>query len=506
MGITALGTLGCEAAGWLSLERAQRLFAANGTTYQDVISLEQLKAALDAHPQVKLVGIVHAETSTGAHQPLTGFAELVHARGALLAIDAVTSLGGHELRVDDWGIDAIYSGTQKCLSCPPGLSPVSFGERALAKMDARKTKVQSWYLDVSMLRKYYTGGAGAGGGRVYHHTAPINMTYALHEALMIVLEEGLDARIERHAVMHRRLRPRHHRFKYRVFAMLLDLERVVREVECSERLNRLRRRLEELGMFFEGNARLPATLSEDTAAFEKSLLDTKAAGGTVARTVSRAPQGSSGRRYEFFKSYAEFKAWQDNANAIVLKCLPIAERVGVKLALENHKDRQVADHAEFLRKTSSEYLGSLIDPGNNMSLLETPEETVNALAPFVLATSLKDMGVAPYQDGFLLSEVVFGTGATDQAALFRIMRKVNPKVNMVEELITRDPLKIPCFTDAYWAGFPAKDQKRMDATLAWVKAKQTKLPYVDQLTVEERFKVEEDNHRKTIDWGRTFRA
>ena len=145
-------------------------------------------------------------------------------------------------------------------------------------------------------------------------------------------------------------------------------------------------------------------------------------------------------------------------------------------------------------------------PGNNISLLETPEETVNNLLPFVLATSLKDMGVAPYQDGFLLSEVVFGTSATDQAALFRLMRKQNPKVNMVEELITRDPLKIPCLTDAYWAGFPAKDQKRQDAMLAWVKAKQTKLPYVDQLTPEERFKVEESNHRKTIDWGRTFRA
>ena len=117
-------------------------------------------------------------------------------------MDAVTSLGGHELRVDDWGIDAIYSGTQKCLSCPPGLSPVSFGERALARMDARKTKVQSWYLDVSMLRKYYTGG----GGRVYHHTAPINMTYALHEALGIVLEEGLENRIARHEQMHQRLR------------------------------------------------------------------------------------------------------------------------------------------------------------------------------------------------------------------------------------------------------------------------------------------------------------
>lgn len=168
-----------------------------------VFGLEQIADALEKHPKVKLVGIVHAETSTGAHQPLEGLADLVHDRNALLIVDAVTSLGGHELRVDDWGIDAIYSGTQKCLSCPPGLAPVSFGERALARIDARKTKPQSWYLDVSMLRKYYLGG---GGGRVYHHTAPINMTYALREALAIVLEEGLDARVARHAQVHQRLR------------------------------------------------------------------------------------------------------------------------------------------------------------------------------------------------------------------------------------------------------------------------------------------------------------
>lgn len=194
------------------MERCGATVHAVEATWGDVIEIERVKAALDAYPKAKLVGIVHAETSTGALQPLEGFAELVHARGALLVVDAVTSLGGHELRTDEWGIDAIYSGTQKCLSCPPGLSPVSFGERALAAMDARKTKVQSWYLDVSMLRKYYTGGAGAGGGnggggaRVYHHTAPVNMTYALHEALTIVLEEGLDARVQRHAQMHRRLR------------------------------------------------------------------------------------------------------------------------------------------------------------------------------------------------------------------------------------------------------------------------------------------------------------
>jgi alanine-glyoxylate transaminase/serine-glyoxylate transaminase/serine-pyruvate transaminase len=164
---------------------------------------DHIGAALETYPKAKLVALVHAETSTGAHQPLEGIADLVHARGALLVVDAVTSLGGHELRVDEWGIDAVYSGTQKCLSCPPGLAPVSFGPRALALVDARRTKVQSWYLDIAMLRNYYTGG---GGGRVYHHTAPINMTYALHEALTIVLEEGLDTRIARHAAMYQRLR------------------------------------------------------------------------------------------------------------------------------------------------------------------------------------------------------------------------------------------------------------------------------------------------------------
>ena len=164
------------------------------------IDPQAIATALKAHPRTKLVGIVHAETSTGAHQPLEEISRLVHHAGALLLVDAVTSLGGVELRVDDWSIDAVYSGTQKCLSCPPGLSPVSFSPAALAAIDRRKTKVQSWYLDISMLRQYW------GEERVYHHTAPINMTYALHEALRIVLEEGLEARIDRHTLHHRALR------------------------------------------------------------------------------------------------------------------------------------------------------------------------------------------------------------------------------------------------------------------------------------------------------------
>lgn len=164
------------------------------------IEPDAIAEALKKHPQTKVVGIVHAETSTGAHQPLEEISELVHRAGALLLVDAVTSLGGMDVRVDDWRIDAIYSGTQKCLSCPPGLAPVSFSAAAMEKIMGRKTKVASWYLDVSMLAQYW------GEDRVYHHTAPINMTYALREALAIVLEEGLEARIERHALNHRALR------------------------------------------------------------------------------------------------------------------------------------------------------------------------------------------------------------------------------------------------------------------------------------------------------------
>jgi alanine-glyoxylate transaminase/serine-glyoxylate transaminase/serine-pyruvate transaminase len=140
-----------------------------------IIDADDVARALREHPATKVLGIVHAETSTGAHQPLEAISNLVHDAGALLLVDAVTSLGGMDLRVDDWRIDACYSGTQKCLSCPPGLAPATFSPAAVEVMDRRTTKVRSWYLDLSMIRNYW------GADRVYHHTAPINMTYALHE-------------------------------------------------------------------------------------------------------------------------------------------------------------------------------------------------------------------------------------------------------------------------------------------------------------------------------------
>lgn len=159
----------------------------------ETVEPAQLEEALKREGKVKVVALVHAETSTGAHQPMEGIGELVHAHGALLVLDTVTSLGGVPVEVDAWGVDACYSGTQKCLSCPPGLAPLTLSQRALDAVKARKTKVQSWYLDAGMVADYW-----AEGKRVYHHTAPISMVYALREALRLVLEEGLEARFARH--------------------------------------------------------------------------------------------------------------------------------------------------------------------------------------------------------------------------------------------------------------------------------------------------------------------
>jgi alanine-glyoxylate transaminase/serine-glyoxylate transaminase/serine-pyruvate transaminase len=164
-----------------------------------VFTPDDLKAAL-ASAKPKVVGIVMAETSTGAYQPIEEISKLVHEAGALLIVDAVTSLGGVPIEVDAWNIDAIYSGSQKCLSCPPGLSPVSFGPRAMDVILNRKTKVQSWYLDVSMLANYW------GQNRVYHHTGPINMSYGLYEAVRIIHEEGMEACFARHQLNHRALK------------------------------------------------------------------------------------------------------------------------------------------------------------------------------------------------------------------------------------------------------------------------------------------------------------
>ena len=186
-------------------ENAERC-GANVVLLQDAwgsaVDPQQLEDALKANPDAKLVAFVHAETSTGAQSDARTLVELAHRHDCLTIVDAVTSLAGTPVKVDEWEIDALYSGSQKCLSCVPGIAPVSFGERALHKITNRVHKVQSWFLDMNLVM----GSGGGGGRRAYHHTAPVNAMYALHEALLMVREEGLENAWTRHRRNHEALK------------------------------------------------------------------------------------------------------------------------------------------------------------------------------------------------------------------------------------------------------------------------------------------------------------
>ncbi len=151
------------------------------------------------HESYKIVAVVHAETSTGVRNPVDEIGGILKGSDTIYLVDTVTSLGGIEVRMDDWNIDVLYSGTQKCLSCPPGLAPLSFSDKAMEKLNARKSKVPNWYLDLTMIANYW------GQNRVYHHTAPVNMLYGLYQAIMLILEEGTDNVFKRHSRCHKLL-------------------------------------------------------------------------------------------------------------------------------------------------------------------------------------------------------------------------------------------------------------------------------------------------------------
>jgi alanine-glyoxylate transaminase / serine-glyoxylate transaminase / serine-pyruvate transaminase len=171
-------------------------------TWGVAVDPDKVETALKANPDAKIVAFVHAETSTGAISDAKTLSALAHEHDCLVIADTVTSLGGSPLLVDDWNLDAVYSGTQKCLSCVPGLSPITFNKRAVEIATTRKTRVQSWFMDLNLVLGYW----GGGGKRAYHHTAPINTLYALHEALVILLEEGIENSWARHQKNHDALR------------------------------------------------------------------------------------------------------------------------------------------------------------------------------------------------------------------------------------------------------------------------------------------------------------
>ena len=168
------------------------------------VDVDKVELALKEHPEAGVLAFVHAETSTGARSDAETLCRLAHEHGCLVIMDAVTSLGGIPVEVDGWGVDAVYSGSQKCLSCTPGLSPVSFSPRAVERIRSRTHKVQSWFLDLNLVMGYW-GSGDATPKRAYHHTAPINALYGLHESLVMLAEEGLEASWARHQAMHEAL-------------------------------------------------------------------------------------------------------------------------------------------------------------------------------------------------------------------------------------------------------------------------------------------------------------
>ncbi len=184
-----------------NVERCGGVAVCVDNAWGEPVNPQHVEDALKKHPDARFIAFVHAETSTGALSDAKTLCALARQYDCLSIVDAVTSLGGVELRVDEWGIDAIYSGSQKCLSCVPGLSPVSFSPRAVTKIQQRKTPVQSWFLDQSLVMAYWSGQ----GKRSYHHTAPVNSLYALHEALRLLANEGLEQAWQRHQKMHQLL-------------------------------------------------------------------------------------------------------------------------------------------------------------------------------------------------------------------------------------------------------------------------------------------------------------
>ncbi|KZZ29986.1 alanine--glyoxylate aminotransferase, partial [Oleiphilus sp. HI0081] len=167
----------------------------------EAVEPEVVDQKLSENPDISMIAFVHAETSTGVRSDAKALCAIAQQHNCLSIVDAVTSLGGSDVQVDDWGIDAIYSGTQKCLSCIPGLSPVSFSTKAIEKIKAKSSKNYSWFLDLNLVMDYW----GEGAKRTYHHTAPVNSLYALHESLLILKEEGLESAWERHELHHKAL-------------------------------------------------------------------------------------------------------------------------------------------------------------------------------------------------------------------------------------------------------------------------------------------------------------
>lgn len=262
-----------------------------------------------------------------------------------------------------------------------------------------------------------------------------------------------------------------------------------------EYVRTLRARAAQLGMYYEMIAALPA--DDGAAAFEKTVAAAREAGALAIR-VNCLP----GRRYENFTNLADWNAAVARSHHKIDAALRIVEKYQVPLAIENHKDFAAGEMVALMKSKASPWLGVCLDTGNNIALLDDPIALVEALAPFAITTHVKDMAVASYPDGFLLSEMPLGDGMLDMRRILDTIRRARPETRLLLEMITRDPLRVPCLTDAYWATFPARNGLDLARTLRMVRDRAQTLPVVSGLAHDAQLRLEEQNVQKSLAYAR----
>jgi sugar phosphate isomerase/epimerase len=267
---------------------------------------------------------------------------------------------------------------------------------------------------------------------------------------------------------------------------------------CDEATaQRLKERAESYGMYLEGTIRLPRDAA-DVGRFEAEVQSAELAGVTVLRTVML-----SGRRYEVFHSNAAFRRFAGDSFRSLTLAAPVVARRGLRLAVENHKDWLARDLVAIIKRIGNPHVGICLDTGNNIALLEDPHEVVETLAPLAFTTHLKDMAVQEYARGFLLSEVPLGQGFLDLPRIVRVVRQVRPEIHLNLEMITRDPLEIPCLTPGYWATFPDRPAADLARMLSTVRAHAWKepLPRIAGLSLDQRLEREDANVARCLEYA-----
>ena len=264
----------------------------------------------------------------------------------------------------------------------------------------------------------------------------------------------------------------------------------------ADRAAKLRRQADDCGMFVEGIVDPPRDHG-DLDRFDAHMRIAAVAGARVVRTVILP-----GRRYEFFESAEQFRQYDERARRSVELAAPVAQRHRVRLAIENHKDHRIGERIELLRHIGSEWVGACVDLGNSLSLLEDPIETVRAYAPWAFSVHLKDQAVAEYRDGFLLADVPLGQGVLDLKTMVDVLRKAKPDVRFNLELITRDPLKVPCLTEKYWTTFAATPGQDLARTLRLVRQGAKALPTLGGLSLDEQVALEHRNVVESLRFAR----